>query len=415
MTTPVDARLEPARGRVVVRLGALRLMLRPAIAIAAIYLAARILTTIFLAVGAGIATRATGTEATIGSLAMRWDGQWYWVVGTAGYPADLPLDAAGDVTQNAWAFMPLYPALSRALSVVLGGQYPLAAITVSVVAGYFACLVLFHLLRARIDDAAALWATAFVAAGPLAALFQMGYAESLFLLWLFLALLVVVRRRFAWLYLLLPLLAFTRPGVLAFALMLAGYGVVRWVRRRTDPLPAVEIVHIVCAGLLAAALGFAWQMIAGVATGDPSAYMETELSWRRGWTNEEGGFVPFSGFVQASAIWFRVWGLPEVWGYVALALVIAAAAAVLLFEPHMRRLGVEIRLWSASYLIYLLLVFFPQSSIFRLLFPLAPLAGALAVPRRTSWRLAVLAVGVLGQWWWIDQMLVQGTTFTQIP
>ena len=113
MTTPVDARLEPARGRVVVRLGALRLTLRPAIAIAAIYLAARIVTTIFLAVGAGIATRATGTEATIGSLAMRWDGQWYWVVGTAGYPVDLPLDAAGDVTQNAWAFMPLYPALSR--------------------------------------------------------------------------------------------------------------------------------------------------------------------------------------------------------------------------------------------------------------------------------------------------------------
>ena len=41
--------------------------------------------------------------------------------------------------------------------------------------------------------------------------------------------------------------------------------------------------------------------------------------------------------------------------------------------------------------------------------------GSTAVPRRTSWRLAVLAVGVLGQWWWIDQMLVQGTTFTQIP
>ena len=28
---------------------------------------------------------------------MRWDGQWYWVVGTAGYPVDLPLDAAGHV------------------------------------------------------------------------------------------------------------------------------------------------------------------------------------------------------------------------------------------------------------------------------------------------------------------------------
>ncbi|WP_367267534.1 hypothetical protein [Microbacterium sp.] len=415
MTRPALTSAGAASGRVAVRLGALRMTLRPAVAIAAIYLAARLVTTAFLAIGAGIATRATGTEATIGSLAMRWDGQWYWVVGTAGYPTELPVDAAGAVTQNAWAFMPLYPALTRALSVVLGGQYPLAAIVVSIVAGYLACLVLFHLLRARIDDAAALWATAFVAAGPLAALFQMGYAESLFLLWLFLALLVVVRRRFAWLYLLLPLLGFTRPGILAFALLLAGYGIVRWVRRRTDPLPAIDIVHIVCAGLLAAVIGFAWQVIAGLVTGDPSAYMETELSWRRGWTNEEGGFVPFSGFVQASAIWFRVWALPEAWGYVALAVVVAATAALLLFEPHVRRLGIEIRLWSASYALYLLLVFFPQSSIFRLLLPLAPLAGALALPRHIAWRLAVLAAGLVGQWWWIDQMLVQGTTFTQIP
>lgn len=292
---------------------------------------------------------------------------------------------------------------------------PLAAIIVAIVAGYLACLALFHLLRARIDDSAALWAVAFVAAGPLAALFQMGYAESLFLLWLFLALLVVVRRRFAWLYLLLPLLGFTRPGILAFALLLAGYGIVRWARRRVDPLPVNDIVHIVCAGILAAAIGFAWQLIAGYVTGDPSAYMETELSWRRSWTNESGGFVPFSGFVQASAIWFRVWGLPEVWGYIALGALVVAVAAVLLFEPHVRRLGAEIRLWSASYVLYLLLVFFPQSSIFRLLLPLAPLAGALALPRRTSWRLAVLAVGLIGQWWWIDQMLVQGTTFAQIP
>jgi hypothetical protein len=79
----------------------------------------------------------------------------------------------------------------------------------------------------------------------------------------------------------------------------------------------------------------------------------------------EGGFVPFDGFVQASAIWFRVWGLPEI-GVRRPRRRAAAVAAVLLFEPHVRRLGVEIRLWSASYVLYLLLVFFPQSSIFRL-------------------------------------------------
>jgi hypothetical protein len=62
---------------------------------------------------------------------------------------------------------------------------------------------------------------------------------------------------------------------------------------------------------------------------------------------------------------------------------------VIAFEPHVRRLGPEMRLWSASYVLYLLVVFFPQSSIFRLLLPLAPLYGAIAAPRHS------LAVGVL--------------------
>jgi len=387
----------------------------PALVVAAIYLTARVVTTLFIFIGVGMQERATGSATTFENLSMRWDGQWYWLIATQGYPATLPLDTAGNVTSNAWAFMPVYPWLSRAVAVVFGGAYPLAAILVAIGAGYGASLVLFRLLRERTGDTAALWAVALFASGPLAALFQMGYAESLFLLWLFLALLALVKRRYAWLYLFIPLMGFTRPGVLAFALMLGVYGTVRWVRRRTDPLPATEAVHIVFAGLLAVLIGFAWQLIAGYATGDPQAYMETELSWRRGWTGEDGGFVPFSGFVQASAIWFRVWGLPEAAGYVTLAVVVAAVAATLLFEPHVKRLGMEIRLWSASYVVYLLLVFFPQSSIFRLLMPLGPLYGAIALPRSTAWRVSMLALGLLGQWWWIDQMLIQGTTFTQIP
>ena len=143
--------------------------------------------------------------------------------------------------------------------------------------------------------------------------------------------------------------------------------------------------------------------------------MQTELSWRRGWTGGDGGFVPFEGFVQASAIWFRVWGLSEPLGYLALGVLVVAVAALLLLEPHVRRLGIEIQLWSASYVIYLLLVFFPQSSTFRLLLPLAPLYGALALPRHPAWRWSVLVVGIALQWWWISEMLVLGTTFTQIP
>lgn len=392
-----------------------RRTVRPALVVGIVYLAARVVTTLFLVVGAQLAAARTGQGDTIGSLSMRWDGQWYWLVAVEGYPSELPRDAAGDVTQNAWAFLPLYPFLARALSVLFAGQYPIAAIMLSLVAGYLACLALFHLLRDRMDRSAALWAVALFAAGPLAALFQMAYAESLFLLWLMLALLALVRRRFGWLYALIPLMGFTRPGILAFALLLGLYGIVRWVRRRSDPLPGREVVHIGLLGLLGVAVGFSWQLIAAAATGEPGAYLETELSWRRAWTGAEGDFVPFEGFVQASAIWFRIWGLPEALGVVALAVIVAGVAALLLFVPHVRRLGVEVRLWAASYLLYLLLVFFPQSSIFRLLLPLAPLYGALALPPRRAWRLSMLALGLLGQWWWIDQMLVQGTTFAQIP
>ncbi len=163
-------------------------------------------------------------------------------------------------------------------------------------------------------------------------------------------------------------------------------------------------------------VGFAWQVIAGIVTGDPGAYLATELAWRRNWLGDSGrGFVPFDGFVEAAGFWFTRWGLGAVTGYVFLALMVAAIGALLLFSPQVKRLGIEVRLWSASYLVYLLLVFFPQSSIFRLLVPISPLWGALAVPRSRAWRFGVLALALLGQWWWIYNMYALANTYWQIP
>jgi hypothetical protein len=45
-------------------------------------------------------------------------------------------------------------------------------------------------------------------------------------------------------------------------------------------------------------------------------------------------------------------------------------------------------------------VFFPQSSVFRLLVPLAPALGALAVPRSPVWRGALLVAGIAGPVLW---------------
>ena len=89
--------------------------------------------------------------------------------------------------------------------------------------------------------------------------------------------------------------------------------------------------------------GFSWQVIAGVVTGDSGAYLATELAWRRNWIGDTGaGFLPFDGFVQGAGFWFESWGLGAVTGYIVLAASVAGVAALLLFEPHVRRLGVEL-------------------------------------------------------------------------
>jgi hypothetical protein len=296
------------------------------------------------------------------------------------------------------------------------GSWGAGGVAIALLSGYGASLALHTLLRDRLGDSASTWAVVFFAAGPLAAMFQVGYAESLFLLLLFVALRCVQRRRWAWLYALIPVMGFTRPGILAFALFLGLYGIHRFLRRRSEPLPRREVMHIIALGAVSVVVGFAWQVIAGLVTGDAGAYLATELAWRRNWIADASGhFVPLEGFVQASAFWFTQWGLGAWAGYIALvALVVGITLALVFFRP-VRRLGIEIRLWSASYLVYLLLVFFPQSSIFRLLLPVSPLWGAFAVPRSTAWRLSVLALVLLGQWWWIYNMYALGNTYWQIP
>lgn len=392
-------------------------LLSPAVRIAVVYLVARIVTLGFLVLAAELSGPGSrfGPAASVGDLVLGWDAQWYWLVAVEGYPTELPRTASGEVAENAWAFMPVYAYLAKVVGLPFG-SWGAGAFIVSLAAGYLACLALDRLLRDRIGRSAALWAVTFFAFGPLAALFQVGYAEALFVLLLLVALDRVARRRYGLLYALIPVMAFTRPGILAFALYLGLHGILRWVRRRRQPLPPGEIVHIVALGALATATGFAWQVIAGIVTGDPGAYLATELAWRRNWiAGGVDGFVPFEGWVQAAPFWFGQWGLPTWWGLPALVVLVLALAAVLLWLPAVRRLGAELRLWSASYLLYLLAVFFPQSSTFRLLMPLTPLWGAVAVPRSRAYRLTVLAACLVGQWEWIYHVYALANTFWQVP
>ena len=185
--------------------------------------------------------------------------------------------------------------------------------------------------------------------------------------------------------------------------------------RTQEPLPAREAAHLVGLGALSVTLGFAWQVIAAGVTDRVDAYLETELSWRRLWVGDAGGFTPFEGWPQAVEFWFRMWRLEPAWGLLALVMLVVWCGMLLAYGRHIRRPGPEIRLWSASYLIYLLAVFLPQSSVFRLLFPLSALWGAVAAPKSMAWRIGVLMACLCGQWWWIWNMYGLGTEFWQIP
>ena len=141
-------------------------------------------------------------------------------------------------------------------------------------------------------------------------------------------------------------------------------------------------------------MGFAWPLIAWLFTGSATAYVDTELAWRSAYVGY-GELIPFEGWIQGAEFW-----VGGVAGYLVLALVVLGFATFL-FTPAVRRLGIDLRMWVASYALYLLAVFFPQSSTFRLLIPIFPLWGAVAQPRSWLYRTAIVLLCIAGQWGWV--------------
>lgn len=340
------------------------------------------------------ATGYSGAHPDYVTYANFWDARWYEFIAIAGYPTTLPLDAMGHVSQNAWAFLPVYPLLVGGIAVLTNASWATVAVVVSLLAGWGFAVVLHRLLAERIPEREATWAVAFVVFAPASPLFGVGYAESLFLLLLALALLMLMHRSYALLAAILVALAFTRPGALAFAVTIGIVALVRWRNRARDPFPVAERLVLAALAVWTTALGFAWALIADLVTGSPGAYIDTELAWRAGYIGRTE-LIPGTAWFQGAHWWFG-----DPWTYL---LPIAAIAAFVLVVqlPATRRLGVEPVAWIVGYALYLFLVFFPQSSTVRLLAPMFPLAGALAAIRSSRLKFAILLFGVIGQVWWV--------------
>lgn len=320
-----------------------------------------------------------------------WDSYYYRSIAHSGYPTTLPTDAAGHVEQNPWAFLPLYPLVVRGVMMVTGWSFPVAGVLISTVFGVIAALILYRLVASRVGSTSGLWATLFFCFGPLSFVLQIAYAESLFFALMFASLWAMMARRW-WLVLLCATTAaFARPGQLAIPLAIAVLLLIRFVRhrRRTEVLRVREAIAMIITGIVTAGAGMAWSLVASIGTGTANAYIQTEISW---WT----GFIGRVAFVPLSPWLLFTWKYAGFFGFL---LVLAALTGyvLLLGRPSVRALGTEIVTYSASYGLYLFAVFLPQQSLFRLLIPLAPLAGAPGLTHSARARSTVLIVGMVLQ------------------
>jgi hypothetical protein len=336
----------------------------------------------------------TGASPTYVDFANIWDGRWYNIVAGWGYPSVLPVDATGHVAENAWAFMPGYPSVVRLFMEVSGLPWAPVAVFVSLAFSLGTALVFYRLLIRVIDRSAALFAVVLFCVAPLSPILQFGYAESMYLFLLTVALLLLVDRRYALLFPVIAVMALTRPSGLAFALAMGLHVVHRWFTRRRDPFPMGERVLAASVAVFSGVMGLAWPAAAWAVTGSITAYTDTELAWRAPYIGHTE-LIPFTAWFQSGVWWL---GMPL--GIVAVAALVVAFALAL-FAPAVKRLGVDLRFWLASYGLYLLAVFFPQSSTFRLLMPMFPILGAVAQPTSRLYRVAIVVLCIAGQWAWL--------------
>ncbi|WP_200938400.1 hypothetical protein [Curtobacterium sp. Leaf183] len=359
-----------------------------------VWAASRVVSTVLLATMYLVAT-ANGwhfashrENASFLTFSGSWDASAYRTIAEHGYPTTLPTDAAGHVLPNAWAFLPVFPAVVRALMTLTGGSFWAVGVAVATLAGAGACVVLYRLVLAVGCSHRARWATALFAFAPTGFLLQVAYAESMLLLLVFGGLLALVRRRYAVVGALGVVAAFTKPGVLALAVAVAVHLVVRWVRasRGQEPFPWRDRVPVLVVGAVLAAAGLAWPVVASVVTGRPDAYLDTELSWWVGYVGRQH-FAPLTPWFVMAGTWLGPLGI-------GLVVVVLAAAVWFWTRRSVRALGPEVLGFTAAYGLYLVAVFLPQQSLPRLLMPIAPLLGSDAFVRTRRRAVTWLLVGV---------------------
>ena len=157
------------------------------------------------------------------------------------------------------------------------------------------------------------------------------------------------------------------------------------------PLSSKDRLWLFVTAIVTCAAALTWPLLAWIATGRMSAYVDTETAWRG------VDLAPFEAWINRSASFGGAHaGVIGLFGVLVLSLCV-------LSWPQLRQLGRLTWMWCVCYWVYLLIFFDPSSSVFRMLLMVAPLAWAVAVKlsKRPRAALAVLTVGVISQVLWV--------------
>lgn len=367
-----------------------------------VYAVARLVDVVFIMIAARDQIDLPVGGNVYGSVTTNWDGQWYSRIADNGYPSTIPRDVNGHAIQNEWGFYPVYPMVVGAIMRISGLGFTVVAPVLSTLLGAAAVTVMFALVS-QVAGRFAACATVILTCTYMAApAMQIAYTDSLGLLLVCSALLLLVNRRYGWLVPVLVTLALTRAVALAFVPVLLVHGLSRYRRRAVEPFPTADRWRLVALAGLAIAVTGLWPAIAALTTGNPKAYPETMSAW--GKTGQLPVLVEFPAFA---------WAQGGVLGLLALMGIIGFVATMVL-RSGARAWGPEVRSWAGFYPLYLLLATAPGSSNVRhllLAFPLMwpfPDEATTASDRRRRTALVILlaAFGLLTQWVWISYFLV---------
>ena len=296
--------------------------------------------------------------------------------------------------------------LARGLMQLTGGSWEVVAPLLALVLGGGAVLAIHQTVVRGAPRAVAarpglpLASVALVSVFPTAAVLQVAYTEALALLLIASALLLLIRRDYGWMALVVVALGFTRAVALPMAAVVVVHAAVRWwsARRGTDT--------------------WTWRTGVGLGAltrpgGRVGLPVARHLRLGHGGAGrvppDAGGVArgprgrPVRRLVLRAAVLVRPRALLVV--TLSFALVIAV-----LVVPAAWRLGNELHAWAAAYIVYIAAVVEPGSSLARFLllaFPLAAVTAGVVTrpPAARRWWFGAVVVLMLGlQVLWVRQM-----------